>query len=507
MEQQVIKEEIEINDDFICNMNVKQELSDEMPSAAFQNVNKISKHPVKQEISDDLVFEESMIPAKTGECTNLVDKPKIPKKLVHFRIKPDGKHLIQNMIGGIIICDLCGKLYTKQIEFLWHFSARHCMEQKFYQNNKCKKRETTDPAVNRNLNEIEKNEILQLYLKEEEDIKFADNFNSSLNECQTLGKNDINGDLSACNERKPFKCDMCLKTFSQKYKMKIHSRIHTGEKKFKCEICSKTFSHKVSLNSHMCNHTGEKPFKCDICSKTFSQKYSMKRHLLLHTGEKPYKCEICSKSFSEKYYFTLHFRCHSREKPYKFESALTRLHSHTRENSFKCDICSKTFSYKYSLKRHLINHLEEKPFMCNALGDCDALPLHAPSLLTFRRQSALCYSHVKMSAIIDAPAKCELRSVIRFLQVEGHSAAEIHQRMSRVYGENFMSDGVVREWCRKFKEGRKDVHDEGGQGRKSVVSDDLVQQVDRMVKENRRFTITTSPTEFPDVPRSVLYST
>ena len=42
-----------------------------------------------------------------------------------------------------------------------------------------------------------------------------------------------------------------------------------------------------------------------------------------------------------------------------------------------------------------------------------------------------------MAATIDAPAKCELRSVIRFLQAEGRSAAEIHCRMSKVYGENF----------------------------------------------------------------------
>ena len=40
--------------------------------------------------------------------------------------------------------------------------------------------------------------------------------------------------------------------------------------------------------------------------------------------------------------------------------------------------------------------------------------------------------------------------------------------MSKVYGENFMSDGSVREWCRKFKEGRTDVHDEGGHGRMTM---------------------------------------
>ncbi|GBN42727.1 hypothetical protein AVEN_259838-1 [Araneus ventricosus] len=59
--------------------------------------------------------------------------------------------------------------------------------------------------------------------------------------------------------------------------------------------------------------------------------------------------------------------------------------------------------------------------------------------------------HVNMSIRIDALAKCELRSVIRFYQAEGKSAAEIPRRMNRVYGKNFMSDGV-REWCRKFKD-------------------------------------------------------
>ncbi|GBO25827.1 hypothetical protein AVEN_35074-1 [Araneus ventricosus] len=32
--------------------------------------------------------------------------------------------------------------------------------------------------------------------------------------------------------------------------------------------------------------------------------------------------------------------------------------------------------------------------------------------------------------------------------------------MCRVYGENFMRNGVMREWCRKFKDGGTVVHDE-----------------------------------------------
>ncbi|GBL89907.1 hypothetical protein AVEN_178337-1 [Araneus ventricosus] len=82
-----------------------------------------------------------------------------------------------------------------------------------------------------------------------------------------------------------------------------------------------------------------------------------------------------------------------------------------------------------------------------------------------------------MCSRIDVSTKCELRSVIRFLHAEGNSAAEIHRKIIRVHGENFMSDGVVREWCRNFKDGQTDVLDEEGQGRKSVITEDLVQRV------------------------------
>jgi len=45
-----------------------------------------------------------------------------------------------------------------------------------------------------------------------------------------------------------------------------------------------------------------------------------------------------------------------------------------------------------------------------------------------------------MCAAVEIPGKCEILAMIRFLHVEGHSAAEIHRRMSAVYGPNFMSD-------------------------------------------------------------------
>jgi hypothetical protein len=78
-----------------------------------------------------------------------------------------------------------------------------------------------------------------------------------------------------------------------------------------------------------------------------------------------------------------------------------------------------------------------------------------------------------MDTIIAARASCEVHAVIRFLHAEGQSAAEIHCRLCRVYGDNVMSDGCMREWCRKFRDVRTDVRDEGGQRRHSVVTDGL----------------------------------
>jgi hypothetical protein len=109
--------------------------------------------------------------------------------------------------------------------------------------------------------------------------------------------------------------------------------------------------------------------------------------------------------------------------------------------------------------------------------------------------------------IIAAPASCKVRAVIRFLHAEGQSAAEIHRRLCRVYGDNVMGDSCVREQCRKFRDGRTDVHEEGGQERRSIVTDELVRKVDHCLRGKRRFTISEQSEEFPQTSTTPLYRT
>ena len=49
-----------------------------------------------------------------------------------------------------------------------------------------------------------------------------------------------------------------------------------------------------------------------------------------------------------------------------------------------------------------------------------------------------------MPPLIENRADCEIHSVIRSLSAKGVKAVEIHRNIYEVYGQNIMSDGMVR---------------------------------------------------------------
>ena len=110
-----------------------------------------------------------------------------------------------------------------------------------------------------------------------------------------------------------------------------------------------------------------------------------------------------------------------------------------------------------------------------------------------------------MFKTIEVAADCEIRSVIRFLNARNVLPNEIHHQICQVYGDNAMSDGMVRKWVRMFNEGRENVQDEARSGRPPLVNDDLVLKVNERVRDDRRFTISDLSLHYPQISRTLLY--
>ncbi|XP_064361661.1 zinc finger protein 777-like isoform X2 [Dromaius novaehollandiae] len=87
---------------------------------------------------------------------------------------------------------------------------------------------------------------------------------------------------------KPYKCNKCQESFSQKKTLVIHQRVHSGRSGgvLGCSYCGKTFSHPSNLIRHQRIHTGERPYQCSECSKSFTQKQHLLQHQKIHLRER-----------------------------------------------------------------------------------------------------------------------------------------------------------------------------------------------------------------------------
>lgn len=204
------------------------------------------------------------------------------------------------------------------------------------------------------------------------------------------------------------KCDICGKSSTTKYNLKLHKNIvHGALRQFECEICHRQFNQKPTLDRHLLTHVqGDKKFfcnecgkgyvleiqlnshiktvhgvdcVCDQCGRTFRGANSLKKHLLDHSGVPKQKlpCDICGAELTNKNGLRRHkaayhhdgttaYVCSICGKVASSENALKshKKQVHEEKRKFKCTYCDKAFKRPKVLREHIATHTGVDLYQC-----------------------------------------------------------------------------------------------------------------------------------------------
>ena len=159
---------------------------------------------------------------------------------------------------------------------------------------------------------------------------------------------------SSKKSEKKFLCKICLKNFSTKGNLKNHiNTIHNNYYPFKCPYsnCSHSYSNKSRLEVHIRTHTGIKPFQCNLCNKFFNEKGNLKTHINFHKNIRTFQCKICNKKYKTNGHLKDHIQI-----------------QHLKIKKFKCEKCGCLFGRKSSLNSHMKIYTGNKMYVCEIKG-------------------------------------------------------------------------------------------------------------------------------------------
>ncbi|XP_013174331.1 PREDICTED: zinc finger protein 816-like [Papilio xuthus] len=203
-------------------------------------------------------------------------------------------------------------------------------------------------------------------------IKTRSKKNGSVKSKRTIKKTEDEGE--GTKKKEVIECEFCHKILTSKLSLRNHYKIHTGFDVV-CEHCGKKFITRRLLLMHCrAKHGYEKTDKCSFCDYKASNAEQVKIHERLHTGERPFSCEQCAAEFHRKSSYLQHIAIHLPEKtvqcsqcPARFKSlTLMRIHLHRHrapQYAFRCALCEGRFSRRRNAARHLqrVHSAEPRP--------------------------------------------------------------------------------------------------------------------------------------------------
>ncbi|XP_018335330.1 gastrula zinc finger protein XlCGF57.1 isoform X19 [Agrilus planipennis] len=335
------------------------------PSGIGKNVVDAPASLMKLEIQDDIVNEDNHLTDnfKCNQCTfkcvkkavivchlkNIHAKTAVAFctfcKLVFDNMKLRKKHYYHEHVPKKYPCTICS-LSCKSKSLLSRHLRTH--EEQQFQCEVCNKVFRSDTGLKRHMDSHEGNlapcsecgkMFHKSYLSAHIGIVHGEHAEIECVKCNKTFKSQKTYNLHKYVHEPGFipngyECSDCDGKFNSMYRLKQHRKRHTRDN-IVCELCGKALMTNYGLRIHMRVHRGEKPFVCDVCGGSFALQNTLKVHKLVHTKEKPHVCRDCGKRFSQRTSLVMHIRgIHTKEKPYE------------------CPICGKSFVNRSTMNTH-----------------------------------------------------------------------------------------------------------------------------------------------------------
>ncbi|XP_042540856.1 DNA-binding protein Ikaros isoform X6 [Dipodomys spectabilis] len=185
----------------------------------------------------------------------------------------------------------------------------------------------------------------------------------------------------------------------------IISQTFSRERPFQCNQCGASFTQKGNLLRHIKLHSGEKPFKCHLCNYACRRRDALTGHLRTHSVGKPHKCGYCGRSYKQRSSLEEHKeRCHNYLESMGLQGTLYPvIKEETNHSEMAEDLCKIGSERSLVLDRLASNVAKRKSSMPQKfLGDKCLSDMAYDSSASYEKENEMMTSHVMDQAINNA---------------------------------------------------------------------------------------------------------